>query len=181
MPLGLAAGRVAIHLAGQGLAGIGLSGSGAQAGARGGEGVIALEVDGRHDAGPAQPVADGGLEVVVDQALVLELDLLLGGVHVDVNARRVDLQKNDVEGVGVLTQQLVVGHGDRVVQVARLDVAVVDEKELPHLGLTGRLGLADVAADAENIGSLLDGHEQVAVLLTEYGDDALAQFTGGQA
>jgi len=149
-------------------------------GAGGREGVVRLEVDGRHNAGPAEALADGRLQVVVDQPLVLKLDLLFGGVDVHVDPGRINLQVDDVKGVRLLRQQIIISRGYRVVQVTALDEAIVDEEELPYAGFARSFRLADEAADGKHVRILPDRDKQFIVFTAEDLNYALAQLARRQ-
>ena len=60
------------------------------------ESLLLVEIEGGRDAVLAEGMFYGYAQVIVNQALVLELDLLFGGVYVDIDELRVDIQENGV-------------------------------------------------------------------------------------
>ena len=67
-------------------------------------------------------------QVVVYHPLIVKLDLLLGGMHVDIDPGRVYFEKDDVKRVRIGWQESFIGLHHGVVQVAALDETLVDKE-----------------------------------------------------
>jgi hypothetical protein len=100
----------------------------------------------RRAAPPAR--LDGAPHRLVHLAAVAEAHLDLGRVHVDVDARRLDLQVQRVHRLAVAVQQVLVGAAGGVRDHLVAHVAAVDVGELPVGARARRIRDAGAAGDA---------------------------------
>ena len=153
----------------------------ARAGLRGQQRRFGLEIQAGHDVEAPQGPPHRRMHQGVHHAVVAELDLCLGGVDVDVDLCRIQLDAQEPARMRVARHQLFVGLAHRVLQVAAADEALIHEEVLFSAGALGILRLAHEALDGHQLGVLLHGHQPFVVLATEEPHDALAEGSAARS
>ena len=114
----------------------------------------------------------------IHRPVVAEFDLRLGGVDVDVDLRRVDVNEEEPRGVVLARHQLVVRFAHRVFQVVAADEAVVHEEVLFTAGALREFRLAHETGHVHEVGVLLHRHQALVVFAAEEVYDALPFVAG---
>ena len=125
-------------------------------------------------------MSDGGSEEGIDGPLVVESDLGFGRVDVDVDARRVDVEVEEIARVVPFGDQPLESGEDSTGQIGTLDETAVDEQELLASLGTGVLGFVDKTADPDDVGVFLDRDQLVVGIGLEDGNDPSAQSRRGE-
>ena len=141
---------------------------------------ILRKVDRRQHIVLSQRMSDGSSEEGIDGPLVVESDLGFGRVDVDVDARRVDVEVEEIARVVPFGDQPLESGEDSAGQIGTLDETAVDEQELLASLGTGILGFVDETADLDDVGVFLDRDQLVVGIGLEDGNDPSAQSRGGE-
>ena len=131
--------------------------------------------------GRREHVLHRALDGLVDRARIAEAHLDLGRVHVDVDARRVDLDEQHVGRLLLAVQHVLVGGAQRVRDQAVAHVAAVDVDVLVVAARARRGGQADAAADGDGADLGLQRAAVVDEVVAQHVADALRLSSAARA
>ncbi len=136
---------------------------------------VEVEVERGRNAELRQRVLDGGLHEGVEDAFIIKLDFLLGGMNVDIHMGGVQVDEENVKREAVRRDHFRECVHDGVVEVAGFDEPVVNEEELVAPCLLGRFRFPHEPVDIHVIGAFLNGNEFGIIVLAEDGNDPLLE------
>ena len=110
------------------------------------------EVDGRSHVILTERLLDGGGKNLKDKLLVLELDFVFLRMDIDVDALRVDLETDEIVGLRVGRDEILVAIENGAMEVRMLHVAAVDKEILQCVAAPGSHGKTDEARDSDDGG-----------------------------
>ena len=137
-----------------------------------------VKVDGRGNVVGAESTFDGGFENGQNGLLLFKLHLNLGGVNVDVDARRIDGEVQRVERVLPFGDEPFVGPNHRAVKQPVLDKSAVHKQELFAPRFSCGVRLAHKPFDRHHVGLFLHRHEAFVVFGTQNAHNPLTHRPG---
>ena len=139
-----------------------------------------IEVDGWHCVELAQGIAHSSHDNAPNLLFILELNLRLGGMDVNIDVGRIDLEEDEVRHLVALRNEMGEGLHHSIVEARVTHEASVDEEELRGVLLAGSLGLTHETANLHQRRLNLYRQQLLAKFLTKDADDALQGTSGRQ-
>ena len=115
------------------------------------------------------------LHKCINDLLVFKLDLLLGGMHININLRRVKVNEQHVHREAVGRDHCLVGAHYSMIQVGAPDKPVVHKKILVAAGFLSCFRFSGKAVYVEVIRFFLNGHQLCSIGCPQQVHDPLLQ------
>ncbi len=128
----------------------------------------------------AQSVLGTQVNKSVNQALVLKLYFVFGRVHVHINLRWVNIQKEHIKREVLLGYHLLVSHTNGMVKVRRFNEAVVNEDVLLSPCFLTVLRLANKAINLQGIAFFFHRHYTLGIVIAKQLGNALLKVAAFQ-
>jgi len=144
------------------------------------DGAGLVEVDDGDFAEASKGLAYGGGEDLPYWEFVLELDFCLCGMNVDVDGLWLDGELEEVVGLFVVGDELVVTGEHGFMEIGMAHIASVDEEVLEVVAFACVFGFGDEAGDFDDGSGDVEGHELLLDAVAEKCCDALQEGGGGE-